>query len=1027
MKGQGSWLLVLGVFIASGSAAPAGPRVDLVDFAAFANHWLETGCSPPGWCDGADINRSSDVAATDLSALTSGWLQYSSGTSAGSAGSVRQKICLNGVWEFLAAGTSIDEIPQGQWRNMRVPSSWVKRAYDNFTISSEDRRSPHAWFKRSFYVPQAWQDGRCVKLLFLGIDWVHKVYINNGQADVEAHSADSMRLCFEVDIKDHITYGADNTVTVLVHRQDANDFEAGIIRSVYLTSYHPVHIDYAHVITSVRDLTLTARVLVRNEDAVPHRVRVSAVVKDNDSSLFNFVVADDVEVPPDAQSGGNSQPLERTILWNSPAFGTPIFWGFGEYGQPHLYHLQTVLYTIDEEPTVADETYDRFGFRQFRAAGTEFLFNEKRYFIRGDLISRQWPFVENPSFITAFYQAMRQAQVSFQRLHSCDTNNFDTRGWFEVADEFGHLVESQLEADNIEAKLQDYKSLWKSYVNYHFNHPSLVMWCLDNEHFNIPNPDDPNADISDCIASISEPNVAPYNELATYVRGLDETRVLDFHHGWALWLAVKRGWFDPNNLMTFNVHPYGDLPAQIDLAKTALADKEAAFDGSIPVLVGELFDSPRWVDLINEPVLSYGEASRRGEVFYEDLLDVYEYGVAGSIWCSLERTGYIGHKRPDPKYPYMFAGPWSDHAVELTPEGELAGEKICKVKVHWPSLSGEGTKAEFIRINYTTRGQGGGCGHNINWFDPGRPIFAPSITYARAKRAYMDVQRQEQGYAELGPDERANEILVCFGISGEPREGAYVYLVPLDGQSPPASAVTTDEKGTAWFRIWDTGSYRVETFYKETVYEALFEVQSRPKLTSTPGYAHLIPVTVGQIDNSCCADALAGTIEFTEHAIRQKGELLINGDMEYWIDDGILAEWSDWDASDVPVKEEVIKKIGSFSAKLVGDSAQILQPMLLRPGKTYTISGWIRKGSGDPAGCGKIAIQGVVKEGDKDLWKWVWEEKGSEMPYEWTYIEKDVTAPIADQPACAIFCVNDSMGEGGFCHYDGVSVCEQGP
>lgn len=83
---------------------------------------------------------------------------------------VRQKICLNGVWDFVAAGTSETEIPQEGWYKMRVPGSWRHYGPDNFIVKKADQKSNHAWFKRSFVVPADRDDGRRVKLLFLCLD-----------------------------------------------------------------------------------------------------------------------------------------------------------------------------------------------------------------------------------------------------------------------------------------------------------------------------------------------------------------------------------------------------------------------------------------------------------------------------------------------------------------------------------------------------------------------------------------------------------------------------------------------------------------------------------------------------------------------------------------------------------------------------------------------------------------------------------------------------------------------------------------
>jgi hypothetical protein len=46
-----------------------------VDFGLFAGHWLQSGCEPFDWCDGADLNGSGDVDRLDLAIFAEEWLR----------------------------------------------------------------------------------------------------------------------------------------------------------------------------------------------------------------------------------------------------------------------------------------------------------------------------------------------------------------------------------------------------------------------------------------------------------------------------------------------------------------------------------------------------------------------------------------------------------------------------------------------------------------------------------------------------------------------------------------------------------------------------------------------------------------------------------------------------------------------------------------------------------------------------------------------------------------------------------------
>ena len=48
--------------------------VDFADYAALAGRWMDEGCAEPGWCDGADLNKSGSVDWYDLAEFVEYWL-----------------------------------------------------------------------------------------------------------------------------------------------------------------------------------------------------------------------------------------------------------------------------------------------------------------------------------------------------------------------------------------------------------------------------------------------------------------------------------------------------------------------------------------------------------------------------------------------------------------------------------------------------------------------------------------------------------------------------------------------------------------------------------------------------------------------------------------------------------------------------------------------------------------------------------------------------------------------------------------
>ena len=84
---------------------------------------------------------------------------------------------------------------------------------------------------------------------------------------------------------------------------------------------------------------------------------------------------------------------------------------------------------------------------------------------------------------------------------------------------------------------------------------------------------------------VAEKVMPAWNRLATHIRKLDPTRIVDFHYGYCLFAGVQMGVFDRENYMTFNHHPYGNLVADVAREK-----RRVGFDDSVPVLIGEIFN-----------------------------------------------------------------------------------------------------------------------------------------------------------------------------------------------------------------------------------------------------------------------------------------------------------------------------------------------------------------------------------------------------------------------------------------------------
>jgi len=49
-------------------------QVDMADVSIVAEHWKETSCDYPGWCEGADVDHDGDVDLADVLLVSEYWL-----------------------------------------------------------------------------------------------------------------------------------------------------------------------------------------------------------------------------------------------------------------------------------------------------------------------------------------------------------------------------------------------------------------------------------------------------------------------------------------------------------------------------------------------------------------------------------------------------------------------------------------------------------------------------------------------------------------------------------------------------------------------------------------------------------------------------------------------------------------------------------------------------------------------------------------------------------------------------------------
>ena len=389
------------------------------------------------------------------------------------------------------------------------------------------------------------------------VRYVAQVFVNGVEA-VRRHEGDGIPL--EVDLGQPGRFGEVNTLVV---RAEPNPYvkdprKLGIEGDTWLVITDPVFVEGVTVRTHLKGgkrLEVLAR--VRNAGQKATRVRVSTEVFSGGQRDF---------VPGEWRgrlAGGAVRQVRLVRPWPEAKL-----WGFGKWGEPHLYHLHT---TVEAGGTPRDRHVERFGFREFRAEGTKFLFNGKPYFVCGDLTAFPADWYQHRSYFERSLQARRAAGVSFLRIHS--RYGFPHPTLFDVADELGFLLEPQHYLfQEAEWNAGVGHRQWKAQIRQFANHPSIVMWCADNEACSHG---------EDLTPELWERQ----NEIANLIRKLDPTRMVEEQGDVRLGIAEALGFYE--KLDVWNVHPYG-TPLGMEMKKQA---KQNCYNGNIPIHVGELFFS----------------------------------------------------------------------------------------------------------------------------------------------------------------------------------------------------------------------------------------------------------------------------------------------------------------------------------------------------------------------------------------------------------------------------------------------------
>jgi beta-galactosidase len=397
---------------------------------------------------------------------------------------------LNGTWDFLPAEAGATYPPPATgWAGIPGPAEWNMSAgqfgtdwdaYDLFGTPAAWDDVDVAWYRRTVTVP-ARLGGQRIVLRFEAVNFEATVYCGGAQV---AHHADGL-LPFEADITEHVAFGGDTTVYLLVGSpgsaaRKADGFHhpcgswwgqlcAGIWQDAWLLARSPVSVADTAVTTSVAKGTFEAATTLRNDGSGAATVTVDHTVWDGATQVKR--VSRRVSVP----SGGTAA-VRATVDWADPHPWSPA--------DPHLYELRVDV-RAGTEQVVTDTSVTRFGFREITVSGSRILLNGRPAVLRGDAWHYMGSIENSRAYATLWMTTAMRAGVNYMRLHAMPYPPV----FYDVADELGMLLigESGIygSSGNYATGADDFWTNCATHLTERTvrdrNHPSIIAWSAENE------------------------------------------------------------------------------------------------------------------------------------------------------------------------------------------------------------------------------------------------------------------------------------------------------------------------------------------------------------------------------------------------------------------------------------------------------------------------------------------------------------------------------------------------------------------
>ena len=545
------------------------------------------------------------------------------------AGLQQAAITLDGTWRLNPSpndGFQNDGAEGPGWGDFVVPGQWLQQG---FTIAPDQSVGVMAGFE----VPAQWAGTR----IFLRFDAIHggADYWLNGH--YVGHS-ENLFTPVEFDVTRLTLAGKKNQLALAMKLDTTSETASwssqyafhdlgGIDRSVRLFALPEVHVSSLHHDTvlddACRDATLVLRAHVTNTtDVTVEEVMLRVALSDRNG---NIVPLRQSEFALDSLAPGEAAVTRRLVVQE------PMKWSAEK---PHVYRLRLQLRHQDK---LLEEIERQVGFRKIEVKDSQLWLNGKRIKLAG--VNRH-----EIDPLSGRADTAKHAEIDAKLLRDANFNYIrtshypPTREFLDACDRVGLYVECEAPfCWTRGGRGEDDVSLAKHFLaptaamlEYHGDHPSVILWSLANESGNGPDGED----------------ALPANFLATLelCRQTDPSRPVIFSNEWA-----KDG--GAGDLAVVHYPPF---PAE---------EYEHVKDDRRPILINEYFPPQTFVyadELKLNPgldvVLWSGGQNAPGSIWNQ----VYASNriVGGAIWAGIDEEFHFEDGSVRGYGPWGFVDVW---------------------------------------------------------------------------------------------------------------------------------------------------------------------------------------------------------------------------------------------------------------------------------------------------------------------------------------------------------------------------------